>query len=124
MRCFASGFLTLLLAGAPAYAMTICPSSPETYQTALCAYHRGDFVAAESLFQQIADVNEQNPTTMRAVYFLARTQLKLKKFDSASRLLIWIYTQDPAFYKEWACDYLLGEARKGVDTQASGGMEP
>lgn len=46
------------------------------------------------------------------MYFLARTKMGLKKFAEAEAELIRIYTADPGFYKEWGCDFLLGESRR------------
>lgn len=112
MRLFAIGTaIVVQLAAAGAAGAEVCPSGSD-YEDGLCAFTRGDYVAAESIFQRITEANAQEPVTMKAAYFLARTKMKLGKHDAASSLLIWIYTHDPGFYREWACDHLLGEARE------------
>jgi cytochrome c-type biogenesis protein CcmH/NrfG len=65
-------------------------------------------------FRAVAERVEQDPQTIRATYFLARTLMKTGKFDEASTKLIRIYSMDPAFYETWNCDYLLGECRKAL----------
>jgi TolA-binding protein len=84
------------------------------YDRALCAYQRRDFAAAEAGFRAVSERKEQDPQTIRALYFLARTQMKTGRFDDAAELFIRIYSMDKAFYETWNCDYLLGEARKAV----------
>ena len=48
------------------------------------------------------------------MYFLARTEMKLGRFDEAQTLFIRIYALDAPFYHAWSCDFLLGECRKAM----------
>jgi TolA-binding protein len=84
------------------------------YERALCAYQRRNFAEAEIGFRTVMERTEQDPQTIRATYFLARTFMKTGRFDEASALLIRIYSMDQAFYEVWNCDYLLGECRKAL----------
>lgn len=84
------------------------------YEQALCSYQRRDFANAERGFRALIEREEQDPQTIRASYFLARTLMKTGRFDEAHALLIRIYTLDPAFYETWNGDYLLGECRKAL----------
>jgi TolA-binding protein len=101
----------LLLSITPSSPAQICPDASE-YGRALCLFIEGDFVAAESAFATIAAGEEPSPTLIRAMYFLARSKMALKKFDEAEAHLIRIYASDSGFYQEWGCDFLLGESRK------------
>lgn len=101
----------LLLSFSSSSWAAICPEESE-YGRALCHFTRGDFDAAEEAFATIAASEDPSPALIRAMYFLARTKMALKKFDEAETQLIRIYTSDPAFYQEWGCDFLLGESRK------------
>lgn len=103
-------FLALTAAAPPP---TTCRES-DNYSRALCAYQYRHFTEAESLFRSIAEKNEPEPQTIRSIYFLARTEMKLGRFDEASTLLIRIYEIDPPFYREWSCDFLLGECRAAL----------
>jgi TolA-binding protein len=107
--------LALLAAAASAEAKppTTCGGSDD-YARALCAYQRRQFAEAEAGFRAIVEKNEVDPQTIRATYFLARTEMKRGRFDEAAPLLVRIYTMDPAFYATWNCDFLLGECRKAV----------
>jgi TolA-binding protein len=109
----ALAILALLSAGAQAAPPTTCGGASD-YDRALCAYQRRDFAEAESRFRAVADRAEQDPQTIRALYFLARTLMKTGRFDDASVLLIRIYSLDKAFYDTWNCDFLLGECRKAL----------
>ena len=108
----------LLLAGvffASLRAMAATPSTcpfDDPYSKALCAYQHRNFGEAESGFRAIVDQAAEDPQTIRAMYFLARTEMKQGKYDDASKRLIRIYSLDKAFYDTWACDYLLGECRR------------
>jgi len=62
----------------------------------------------------IAEKNADDPRTIRSIYFLARTEMKLGRFDEASTLFIRIYEIDQPFYREWSCDFLLGECRTAL----------
>ena len=107
--------LALLAAAVSAEAKppTTCGGSDD-YARALCAYQRRQFAEAEVGFRGIVEKNAVDPQTIRATYFLARTEMKRGRFDDAASLLVRIYTMDPAFYATWNCDFLLGECRKAV----------
>jgi TolA-binding protein len=86
----------------------------DDYAKALCAYQRRAFAEAEAGFRGIVEKNEADPQTIRAIYFLARTEMKRGRFDEAAPLFVRIYSMDSAFYASWNCDFLLGECRKAV----------
>jgi TolA-binding protein len=112
MRC------TLLLLLAIATVAEAKPPSTcggtDDYSKALCAYQRRAFTEAEAGFRGIVEKNEVDPLTIRAIYFLARTEMKRGRFDEAGPLFVRIYTMDPAFYASWNCDFLLGECRRAM----------
>src|SRR5947199_7885595 len=103
------GALLLVAAAVPAHAAapTTCGGSDE-YSKALCAYQKRNFAEAEASFKAIVEKDEPDPVTIRAVYFLARTEMKLGRFEESETLFIRIYSMSKAFYDEWSCDYLLG----------------
>lgn len=105
--------LALLAATAFAAPPTTCGATDD-YGKALCAYQRRNFIEAEAAFRAILDKGEQDATAIRSLYFLARTDMKLGRFEEAAPLLIRIYSLDPAFYGVWNCDFLLGECRKAM----------
>lgn len=109
---------TLLLLLAVATTANAKPPSTcggtDEYSKALCAYQRRAFTEAEAGFRGIVEKNEVDPQTIRAIYFLARTEMKRGRFDEAAPLFVRIYAMDPAFYASWNCDFLLGECRKAV----------
>ena len=105
--------LALLAATAQAAVPTTCGLNDE-YGKALCAYQRRNFAEAAAGFQGIVARGEADVQTLRATYFLARTEMKRGRFEQASSLLIRIYSLDKAFYDSWSCDFLLGECRKAV----------
>ena len=105
--------LATLATGAFAAPPSTC-GAKDDYGRALCAYQRRQFVEAEAGFRALIEKNEPDPQTIRAIYFLARTEMKLGRFDEAAPLFIRIYTLDPAFYASWNCDYLLGLCRKAT----------
>src|SRR3954470_17175217 len=88
-----------------------CPGSDD-YSKALCAYQRRAFTEAEAGFRTIVEKNEVDPQTIRALYFLGRTEMKRGRFDEAAAMFVRIYAMDPAFYASWNCDFLLGECRR------------
>ena len=92
---------------------TTCGGTSD-YERALCAYQRRNFPEAERAFRAIAERETQDPQTIRALYFLARTQMKTGRFDEAHAILIRIYEMDGAFYETWNGDFLLGECRKAL----------
>lgn len=85
----------------------------DRYSKALCAYQLRNFADAAASFGEIA-AKKDDPAMLRATYFLARTEMKLGRFDEASTLLIRIYGISSSFYREWNCDFLLGECRKAT----------
>jgi TolA-binding protein len=112
MRC------TLLLLVAIATTANAKPPSTcgaaDDYSKALCAYQRRAFTEAEAGFRAIVEKSEVDPMTIRAIYFLARTEMKRGRFDEAAPLFVRIYAMDPAYYASWNCDFLLGECRKAM----------
>lgn len=86
------------------------------YERALCAYYDDRFDEAVPLLRAIAG-GEASPTAIRARYFLARSLMAQAEWEEAGRELIRIFGQDPGFYREWGCDFLLGETRRrrGLD---------
>jgi TolA-binding protein len=109
-----SALILALLAGgvsAQAATPTTC-GIDEPYAKALCAYHHRNFAEAEAGFRAIVQEAAADSKTVRAMYFLARTDMKRGNFDEAAKLLIRIYSLDKAFYDTWGCDYLLGECRR------------
>ena len=86
----------------------------DDYAKALCAYQRRAFTEAAAEFRGIVEKGEVDPQTIRAIYFLARTEMKRGRFDEAAPLFVRIYAMDPAFYSSWNCDFLLGECRRAV----------
>ena len=87
---------------------------PGDYERALCAYQRRNFGIAESGFRAIVEKEAKDATTIRSLYFLARTLMKTGRYDEASALLIRIYSLDQSFYEAWNGDFLLGECRKAL----------
>ncbi len=84
----------------------------DDYSKALCAYQHRNFAEAEAGFRAIVEKNEPEGVTIHASYFLARTEMKLGRWEEAETLLIRIYEMSKTFYDEWNCDFLLGECRK------------
>jgi TolA-binding protein len=105
--------LLLLAATAHAAPPTTCGGTDD-YSKALCAYQHREFAAAAAGFQAVVNAGEVDARTIRSIYFLARTDMKLGRFDEAATLLVRIYSLDRAFYAAWNCDFLLGECRKAT----------
>jgi TolA-binding protein len=91
---------------------TTC-GAKDDYSRALCAYQRRNFDAAESGFKAIAE-DRDNPKSIPAMYFLARSEMKQGRYDEASVLFVRIYELAPPFFREWNCEFLLGECRKAL----------
>jgi TolA-binding protein len=110
-----SALILAFLAAAPAFAAppTTCGATDD-YGRALCAYQRRNFAEAEAGFRRIVEKGEPDPQTLRAMYFLARTEMKRGRFEDASTILIRIYSIDRSFYDSWNCDFLLGECRRAT----------
>ena len=102
-----------LLAG---YSVGAAPPSTcggsDDYSVGLCAYQRRQFPTAEAKFRALIEADAQDPVTIKATYFLARTLMKTGRFQEAADLLIRIYAADKPFYDAWNCDFLLGECRR------------
>ena len=105
--------LALLTTTASAAPPTTCGEG-DPYSRSLCAYQRRNFAEAEAGFRGLATRPVQDAQTIRALYFLARTEMKRGRFDQAAPIFIKIYSLDPAFYASWGCDHLLGECRRAV----------
>ena len=103
-----NGLILALLAALPP---STCGRT-DAYSLALCAYQHRDFVQAEARFGELVEANLEEPRTVRALYFLGRTEMKLGKYEEASTHFIRIYALDKPFYHAWNCDFLLGECRK------------
>jgi TolA-binding protein len=109
--------LTLLAAGQASAQFESEPvdtSGVEAYSVALSAYMKGEHATAERLFESIVEADRKAPETIKAHYFLARSRMKLRKWEEASAGMIRIYSIDPIFYHQWNCDFLLGEARAAM----------
>ena len=103
---------TLLAALAASAAPPTTCSQGDDYSRALCSYQRRNFAEAETEFRAIVEKNEPDPQTIRATYFLARTDMKLGRYEEAETFFIRIYEMSKAFYDDWNCDFLLGECRR------------
>lgn len=110
--------LVVVLAAICVVPLTAAAAPPSTcglsdeYSKALCAYQHREFAAAEVAFRTIVDRNDPEPETLRALYFLARTEMKLGRYDEAEPMFIRIYEMSKTFYDDWSCDFLLGLCRK------------
>jgi len=82
------------------------------YLEALCDYRQKAWVEAETGVSAIVELGLEEPETIKALYFRARTRMHLGRWEEASTDLIRIYTLYPAFFQEWNGDFLLGECRK------------
>ena len=107
------GILMLLTVSHVAQAAVPC-SSGDAYMQALCSFGQGDYSSAAQRFQAIADRGETSPETIKSIYFLARTDMKMRRWAEASSLLTRIYSMAPGFYREWNCDFLLGQCRHAL----------
>jgi len=107
--------IILAFLAAPAFGAppSTCGATDD-YGKALCAYQRRNFAEAASGFQAIVDKGVPEARTIRAMYFLARSEMKRGRFDEAATLLVRIYALDSSFYDAWNCDFLLGECRKAT----------
>lgn len=110
----AAAALALPAARAAAAPAAVCRGDLDPYGAALCHYLRGDLDGARAGFEAVVAKDEPRPETLKARYFLARSLMKLRRWEEASGELIKIYSLSPSFYGEWSCDFLLGEARRGM----------
>ena len=101
----------LLAVPALAAPPTTCGGADD-YSKALCAYQRRQFAAAEEGFRAIVKAEAQDPSTIKSMYFLARTLMKTGRYPEAEQLFIKIYAADRPFYDNWQCDFLLGVSRR------------
>ena len=108
-----AAILALLALGAAAAPPTTC-GQRDNYSAALCDYQRRNFAEAEAGFRAIVEKNASDPETVKAMYFLARTEMKRGRYDEAQTLFIRIYALDAPFYRTWSCDFLLGECRRAA----------
>ncbi len=110
----AAVLLVVLVMSLPAMAAppTTC-GARDDYSKALCACQHRNFTAAESGFKAIAE-DRDNPKAIPAMYFLARSEMKQGRYDEASVLFVRIYEVAPPFFREWNCEFLLGECRKAL----------
>ena len=104
-------FTLLLAVPLPAAPPSTCGGTDD-YSVALCAYQRRQFPTAEAKFRELIEADAQDPVTIKATYFLARTLMKTGRFQEAAELFIRIYAADKPFYDAWNCDFLLGECRR------------
>ncbi len=114
MQTLAAATVVLAASAAWAAPAAACRGELAPYPAALCLYLRGDAEGARAGFAAIVEKDEPRPETLKARYFLARALMKLKRWEEASEELIKIYSLSPSFYEEWSCDFLLGEARRGM----------
>jgi TolA-binding protein len=108
-----AGILVLFTVAHRAVAATPC-SRGDDYAQALCSFTEHDYNAAAQRFQTIVDRGERSPDTIKSIYFLARTDMKMRRWTEASALLTRIYSIAPGFYHEWNCDFLLGQCRRAL----------
>ena len=113
MRLIATAISFVLLFAAASAARGAGCSQESDYARAVCLYRAGSFAEAEPLFAASAAA-VASPETIKAEYFLARCRMKLGRFSDAAQGLMKIYSLDPSFYREWSCDFLLGECRKAM----------
>ena len=112
----------LILVGALAAATTIGATEGgdidacgrEGYGRAVCLYDGGSYSEAAGIFQLIATSGEAAPETVRSWYFLARIRMMEGRWEEASRDLVLIYRLSRSFYREWGCDFLLGQCREAL----------
>ena len=104
--------IALIGAGTALAAPPSTCGGPDDYSKALCAYQVRNFPEAEADFRAIVERDEADPVTIHALYFLARAEMKMGRYDQAETHFIRIYSMSRAFYDEWNCDFLLGECRK------------
>ncbi|HXI13879.1 MAG TPA: hypothetical protein VNM92_14720 [Thermoanaerobaculia bacterium] len=109
-----AAMLSAILAPSPSAFAQRAACEGDGYRKGLCLYRQRQYLEAEKILTVVVAANAEDPVTLRAKYFLARTEMKLGNWDKASGHLIEIYALSPLFYKEWSCDFLLGESRKGL----------
>lgn len=80
------------------------------YERGLCLYTAGEYGEAVDVLGEVA--GRDDSVGIRAQYFLARSLMKLERWEEASSALIEIFRRSPAFYRLWNCDYLLGVSRE------------
>ena len=113
MRKLVVLFGLIAATAAPAAPPSTC-GADDDYSRALCAYQRREFAKAEEGFRRLMDAGAEDPVTIKATYFLARTLMKHGRFAEAEDLFMRIYRADKSFYDAWNGDFLLGECRKAL----------
>ena len=106
--------LALIAAATVAAAPPSTCGSDDDYSRALCAYQRREVARAEEGFRNLMEAGAEDPVTIKATYFLARTLMKRGRYAEAEELFMRIYGVDKAFYDAWNGDFLLGECRKAL----------
>ncbi|HYM60363.1 MAG TPA: hypothetical protein VEZ11_05675 [Thermoanaerobaculia bacterium] len=109
--------LTMAIALTATWLMAAPPSTcglADDYGRALCAYQKRNFPEAERRFRAILGHGEHDVTMIHSLYFLARTEMKVGRYEEASELLVRIYGLDPAFFQDWNCDFLVSECRRAL----------
>jgi len=64
------------------------------------------------MFRSLVESETRDSETLKAHYFLARSDMKLSRWEAASSTLIKIHSLSPAFFREWSGDFLLGVCRR------------
>lgn len=82
------------------------------YERGVCWYASGNWERAESELVEVVEQGRPEQETLKALYFLARTKMRVGQWEEASRLWIRLFELSPAFYRQWNGDYLLGECRR------------
>jgi TolA-binding protein len=108
-----AAIVVLLTVTHPARVAASC-SSGDAYTQALCSFTQHDYNTASQRFEAIVGRGETVPETIKSIYFLARTDMKMGRWTEASSLLTRIYSIAPGFYREWNCDFLLGQCRRAL----------
>jgi len=116
MRGIATLFVVWLGFGVAAAALpqTNRCADLDGYPAALCLYRQERFREADRLLIAIVDRNAPETVTLKARYFLGRSLMKQGRWKEASDHWIALYSASPLFYREWSCDFLLGECRRGL----------
>lgn len=93
-------------------AAAACPDAG--YEAGLCLYAEGRWEEAEAALDAAFDPAEHAPETLKALYFLGRTKMRLEKWQEASEIWIRLFQLSPAFYRQWNGDFLLGMCRRNL----------
>jgi tetratricopeptide (TPR) repeat protein len=110
-RTVVAVFLTSMIALGQS-ATAACPE--EGYEAGLCLYSEGRWEEAEAALEAAFDPAEKRPETLKALYFLGRTKMRLGGWQEASDIWIRLFHLSPAFYRQWNGDFLLGTCRRNL----------